>query len=166
MEPIIDTNTNNETSKGRVYFVEYNDTVNNINKCFTSYSESYDTVVLTFTNYFKSNVKNFNEKYLHISPTCKNTMKKFVFTWENKLSGFQTDFVKAKDRIEAKQLAILIMNFMNHNNRYTEYDIISLVEITDDDIFYTKEEIEETFRANNMQFVLPEVDEYEVVSNG
>lgn len=82
-------------------------------------------------------------------------MKKYYFTWYNYVAQQeQTDFILAKNKKEARQIAIFIMKFFG-GNRYTNEDIEVLDEINDN-YFYTLEEMKERYKKCNKELPLIE----------
>ena len=82
--------------------------------------------------------------------------KKYYFIWYNYMAqSEQADFVLAENETEATQIAVLIMKFFA-GDRFTEDDIITLIELNDD-YFYTMDKIKERYSKCNKEFIIPEV---------
>lgn len=87
-------------------------------------------------------------------------MKKYYFNWYNYIAQQdQVDFVMAENITQAKQMAVLIMQFFA-GNRYTVNDINSIDELTDS-YFYTMNDIKERYEKRGKEFKLPEIKEDE-----
>ena len=82
--------------------------------------------------------------------------KKYYFNWYNYIAQQdQVDFVMAENLTEAKQMAVLIMQFFA-GSRYTINDINSIDELTDS-YFYTMDDIKERYEKSGKEFILPEI---------
>ena len=77
-------------------------------------------------------------------------MKKYYFMWYNCILGKERiNFISAKNKAEAKQIAILIMKFIV-GDYYKNKDLHELKEINDNDIFTTMDMIKEKYEMLNI----------------
>lgn len=84
-------------------------------------------------------------------------MKRYYFTWYNYISQQeQTDFVLAENKKQAKQMAVLIMQFFAGNRRTVE-DIDTIDEVKDA-YYYTMDELKERYEKFGKEFILPEIE--------
>lgn len=84
-------------------------------------------------------------------------MKRYYFTWYNYISQQeQTDFVLAENKKQAKQIAVLIMQFFAGNRRTVE-DIDTIDEVKDA-YYYTMDELKERYEKFGKEFILPEIE--------
>lgn len=89
-------------------------------------------------------------------------MKKYYFNWYNYVAQQdQVDFVLAENETQAKQMAVLIMQFFA-GSRYTESDINNIDELSDN-YFYTMEELKERYEKRGKEFILPKIKEEDEV---
>ena len=83
-------------------------------------------------------------------------MKRYYFSWYNYVAQSQvTDFIIAENITEAKQIAVLIMQFYG-GSRYSVEDIDHIDEL-EDKYFYKMETIKDMYDKTNKKFKLPEI---------
>ena len=83
-------------------------------------------------------------------------MKKYYFSWYNYVAQSQsTDFIIAENITEAKQIAVLIMQFYG-GSRYSVEDIDCIDELKDV-FFYKMETMKDKYDKTNRNFKLPEI---------
>lgn len=89
----------------------------------------------------------------------KTKMQSYLLIFYNRSTRVnEMTIIKAVDRIEAKKVSIMVMRYKTKNPKYGENDIKTL-KCLDDSVFYTLNSIIYKYKANNLGYDIPILEE-------